>query len=266
MRRIARLRLAVPARRSSSAAAVWWKKGDPGAALVVGGARGIGAAVARKLSAQGGFSRVLVTSRQGGGGALRMDVEEEESVRECARGLETELNGGGLRLVVVCAGLLHDDASGHGPERSIARLDPDWFLRSVRVNALGPLLVAKHFSPLLDRRGVDGMSAVAALSARVGSIGDNRLGGWCSYRASKAALNQGFKTASLELRRRGVVAVLLHPGTVATDLSAPFQRNVRPDKLFSADVSAAHLVSVLGSLGEADAGAFFAWDGTKIPW
>jgi NAD(P)-dependent dehydrogenase (short-subunit alcohol dehydrogenase family) len=149
------------------------------------------------------------------------------------------------------------------PERSWREVDAAAMARAFAVNAIGPALLMKHFLPLLPRRG---RSVFATLSARVGSIGDNRLGGWYSYRASKAALNQLVRTASIELRRRApeAVCVALHPGTVATGLSAPFARaglEVR-----SPEVAAADLLRVIGGLTAADSGGFFDHRGVAVPW
>ncbi|MEG1029691.1 MAG: SDR family NAD(P)-dependent oxidoreductase, partial [Brevundimonas sp.] len=164
-------------------------------------------------------------------------------------------------LIVAATGVLH---SGQTPERSWRELTAEHLMRDYRINAVGPALAARHFLPLLPR----GQRAVfAALSARVGSISDNRLGGWHSYRASKAALNMILKTLSVELARTHPQAVVagLHPGTVDTALSAPFQRGVKPDKLFSPAFSAARLLAVIEGLTPADSGGVFAWDGAQIP-
>ena len=140
----------------------------------------------------------------------------------------------------------------------------DHLLRDYRINTVGPALVAKHFLPLLPR---DRRAVFAALSARVGSISDNRLGGWHSYRASKAGLNMILRNLAVELARSHPQAVVagLHPGTVATDLSAPFQKGVRPEKLFTPAYSAERLLAVLDGLTPADSGGVFAWDGARIP-
>ena len=137
-------------------------------------------------------------------------------------------------------------------------------LRDYRINAVGPALVAKHFIPLLAR---DRRAVFTALSARVGSIGDNRLGGWHSYRASKAALNMLLRNLAVELGRTHPQAVVagLHPGTVDTGLSAPFQKGVKPEKLFTADHSAERLLAVVDGLTPADSGGVFAWDAARIP-
>ena len=132
------------------------------------------------------------------------------------------------------------------------------------VNTLGPALVAKHFLPLMPRKG---RSVFAALSARVGSIGDNRLGGWYSYRASKAALNQILRTLAVEAARTHpeLIVAGLHPGTVRTALSQPFRPEPGTPGLFSPEESAAHLVRVLDGLHPRDSGQVFAWDGQPIP-
>ena len=148
-------------------------------------------------------------------------------------------------------------------------LDRAWLQHSFEVNAIGPLLMMKAFAPMLTTRGElknRPPPVVANLSARVGSIGDNRLGGWYSYRSSKAALNQATKTAALELGRRGGWAVALHPGTCATNLSAPFQKGVPAEKLFPVERGAAQLLDVIEGLEPADNGGFFSWGGTEIVW
>ncbi|KAG0473836.1 hypothetical protein HPP92_015693 [Vanilla planifolia] len=140
------------------------------------------------------------------------------------------------------------------------------------VNAVGPILVLKHMWPLLKVGGGSGtnknFALVANLSARVGSIGDNGLGGWHSYRSSKTALNQLTKTISVEFARKKdqIICILLHPGTVDTDLSKPFQRNVPPGKLFTAEFSVQKLLNIINNAKSSDNGKFYAWDGQEIPW
>ena len=168
---------------------------------------------------------------------------------------------GPFDLIVIASGLLHGD--GITPEKSLRQMEGAALDRLFRVNATGPALVMRHFVPLLarDRRGV-----IAALSARVGSIGDNRLGGWIGYRAAKAALNQVIRTVSIELARShpGAIVVGLHPGTVDTQLSAPFQRNVAPGKLFSPAQCAGLLLGVIERLTPADSGHCLDWAGERI--
>lgn len=217
---------------------------------IIGASGGIGAALADAAAARG--AEVLRLSRPA------IDLDDEASFARAA-----EAAGDGLSHVIVAAGLLHRE--GTGPERDWRQIDPAWMLESFRVNTLLPALAAKHFLPRLSR---DAPALFAVLSARVGSIGDNRLGGWHSYRVSKAATNQLVRTVSVELRRKNpqAVAVVLHPGTVDTGMSKPFQRNVPAEKLFTPAESAAHLWRVMDGLAPEDSGGFFAWDGSPIPW
>lgn len=224
------------------------------AAVVIGASGGVGAAVASLLKASGRFAIVHALSRSRTG----LDLEDEASIAAAAARVA---DGPPATLVFVATGVLHH---GFEPERSWRALDADHMLRDYRINAVGPALVAKHFLPLMPR---DRRAVFAALSARVGSIGDNRLGGWHSYRASKAALNMILRNLAVETGRTHPQAVIagLHPGTVDTGLSAPFQRGVKPEKLFTADHSAERLLTVLEGLAPADSGGVFAWDGQRIP-
>jgi NAD(P)-dependent dehydrogenase (short-subunit alcohol dehydrogenase family) len=230
-------------------------------AVVVGASGGIGGALATALADQGAVVHAL--SRREGATDARfvtgtIDIENEASIADAAAALRAE---GPFDLVLVATGILH--AEGITPEKSYRQFSGATFERYFAVNATGPALVAKHFLPLLRR---ERPAVFAALSARVGSIGDNRLGGWYGYRASKAALNMIVKTLSVELARTHPQAacVALHPGTVATDLSLPFQRGVPADKLFSPETAARHLLDVIAKVDVADSGSILAWDGTKI--
>lgn len=223
----------------------------PARALVVGASGGIGGALAARLAAAG--LEVRGTSRAGAD--LALDVTDEASIAAAFAALG---DGPPLRLVVVASGLLHDGALQ--PEKSLRALDADRLARAFAVNAIGPALVAKHALASMPR---EGRAVVAALSARVGSIADNRLGGWYGYRASKAALNQIVRTLAIEARRThpALVVAALHPGTVATRLSAPFageRATVAPD------AAAANLIDVIDRLRPEDSGGFFAWDGSAI--
>ncbi|ONF95971.1 SDR family NAD(P)-dependent oxidoreductase [Sphingomonas jeddahensis] len=213
----------------------------------------------------------VIIGANGGIGKALADalVEEDASVHRLARpecdildeaSLAVAAAGAGTPdLVVVATGLLHEGE--HGPEKAIRDLDPDWLARQYAVNAIGPALVAKHFLPIMPRAG---RSVFAVLSARVGSISDNRLGGWYGYRASKAALNQLVRTLSIEDKRRNdrSIVVALHPGTVDTKLSRPFQQSGRD--IFRPDRAAVQLLDVLDGLKPQDSGKIIAWDGTEI--
>ncbi len=234
-------------------------------AVVIGASGAIGNALVAQLAASGKYTSVLALSRRplpavsAGVTWVQVDVTDEASVAAAAA---ASASHGDLRLVVVASGLLH--AAGIEPEKSWRSLDAAAMARVYAVNAIGPALVAKHFLSQLPRQG---RAVFAALTARVGSIGDNQLGGWHSYRAAKAALNMLLKNCAIELARRTpqAICVGLHPGTVASSLSRPFQDNVAPGKLFSPSRSAAYLLSVIDRLELADSGKVLAWDGTHIP-
>ncbi len=230
-------------------------------ALVFGAGGGVGGALAARLRDQG-YEVAILTRRPApdwSGRQLRFDLEDEASLAAAAAELK---EGESIRRVIVATGLLHAD--GISPERSNSALDAAQLMRLYAINAVGPALIAKHFLPLLPRTEP---SVFAALSARVGSIGDNRLGGWHSYRAAKAALNMLIRTMAIELKRSRPEAILvgLHPGTVDTGLSKPFQRGVPEGRLFTPDESAEHLLAVVDGLRLEDSGGVFAWDGARIP-
>jgi NAD(P)-dependent dehydrogenase (short-subunit alcohol dehydrogenase family) len=174
-----------------------------------------------------------------------------------------------IGLLINSAGLLHD--SQHMPERAIKELDHEWLSKTLQVNSIGPMMLAKSMIPhMLPSQDANTFSVIACLSAKVGSISDNRLGGWYSYRMSKAALNMGIKNMSLELktRTRGkVMCVALHPGTVKTSLSKPFQKTVAADKLFEPEYSADKLLQVIEKLDTTSSnGLLLSYDGEVIPW
>ena len=218
-------------------------------ALVVGASGGIGAALAADLAARGWSATGL--SRR----AVGLDVTDEASVARCLSALEP-----GFDLVIVATGAL--EIGAHRPEKSLRALDPAALAAQFAVNAMGPALVLKHALRLMPR---DRRAVFAALSARVGSIGDNRLGGWYSYRAAKAALNQLIHTAAVEVERTHpqAVVVSLHPGTVATGFA---EKYVGSHPTVSPAVAAANLLRVVEGLGPEDTGGFFDWRGEAVAW
>ena len=245
--------------------------------LVQGASRGIGLALAEQLLVRTDVAHVIATCRdpenapdlddlrkRSGGklSVLSLDVTNEPSIEAAAE--QTRAIAGALHLVINVAGLLHD-GERVGPEKRLESLDPEVLHEVFAVNAFGPLLMAKHFHPLLRH---EHRSVFASLSARVGSIGDNRAGGWYAYRGSKAAQNMFTKTTALELARRAprCICVALHPGTVETELSRPFRRGVPPEKLFTPERAAGQLLDVIDGLEPDASGGFFAWDGQPIPW
>ena len=224
-------------------------------AVVIGAGGGLGRALAAALEADGAYGRV---TRLGRGSTPALDLLSEPSIAAAAA---WAAGHGEVRLVLDATGFLHD--ARFRPERGWRDIDPAHMAHAFAVNAIGPALLMKHFCPRLAR---EGRAVFATLSARVGSIGDNRLGGWHSYRASKAALNQLVRTAAVELRRHNPMAVCaaLHPGTVDTALSKPFGKSgldVRPP-----DVAARELLAVLGGLGAEHNGGFYDQHGEPIPW
>ena len=235
---------------------------------VIGASGGIGGAFVEALEPLPAVSHLYALSRsaapQNGGRARwhRLDLLDEGSIAAAAAAIKK--TSPRLHLVIVATGMLHAGDRAQ-PEKTWRSLEAPAMEIVFQVNTIGPALVAKHFLPLLDR---DRKSVFAALSARVGSIEDNHLGGWHAYRASKAALNMLIKNFSIELARRNANAVCvgLHPGTVDTGLSKPFQANVESGKLFPAAASASHLLRVLDGLTPQDSGALFAWNGERIPF
>lgn len=227
-----------------------------GLALVLGSSGGIGSAILSRLGTTRPAGRVVGLGRQT---SPALDLTDEDAIAACARHV-AGLNEP-LRLLVVATGMLHDGELM--PERSLRDLSPEHLAWAYAINAIGPVLVLKHFAPLLPR---DGRSVMAFLSARVGSIGDNRLGGWYAYRASKAALNQLIRTASIELKRTrpSAICVALHPGTVDTPLSAPFSKNGLDVR--SPDEAAAQLLRVIAALEPPQSGSFLDYNGNTVPW
>ena len=225
-----------------------------GVAVVFGAGGGIGGALIDRLRSDGRFDSVIGFSRAGD---PAFDLLDEPSVARSAACAAA----GDLRLVVDATGFLHD--AQQGPEKTWAELDPAALARSFAINAIGPAIIMKHVLPLLPRAG---RSVFATLSARVGSIADNRLGGWYGYRASKAALNQLVRTASIELRRRrpAAVCVALHPGTVATGLSSRFAKDGL--EVQAPALAAERLLAVIAGLGPEQSGGFFDHRGDEVPW
>jgi NAD(P)-dependent dehydrogenase (short-subunit alcohol dehydrogenase family) len=227
------------------------------AAVVIGASGGVGGAAADALEASGRHALVHRFARSLSGPG-HLDLEDEATISAAAARVA---EGPAPALVFVATGVLHH---GHEPERSYKAMTAEHLLRDFTINTVGPALVARHFLPLLPR---DRRSVFAALSARVGSTGDNRLGGWHSYRASKAALNMILRNLAIELARTNPEAIVagLHPGTVDTGLSQPFQRGVKAEKLFTPAYSAEQLLQVLDGLTPVDSGGVFAWDGVRVP-
>jgi NAD(P)-dependent dehydrogenase (short-subunit alcohol dehydrogenase family) len=224
-------------------------------AVVFGAGGAIGGALLETLVAGGRYDGVVGFSRRS---SPPIDLLDEASLQRAA---EHAAARGELRLVIDATGFLHD--ASQAPEKSWRQLDAVAMARAFALNATGPALLMKHVLPRLPRRG---RAVFATLSARVGSIGDNRLGGWYAYRASKAALNQLVRTAAVELARqsRESLCVALHPGTVATPLSGPFSKAGL--QVHAPADAARHLLAVIEGLGPEASGGFFDWRGQSVPW
>lgn len=241
----------------------------PDLAVVVGAGGGVGGALIKTLAAQGRYDGVVGLGRrtppdwptEASWTFIQADIAEEAQIAVAAERVAAQ--GSPVR-VIVATGLLH--GQGVAPEKTMRSMEPSALQQLFLVNAVGPAMVAKHFLPLTPR---DRPSVFAALSARVGSISDNRLGGWYGYRASKAALNMLVATLAIEHRRTHPqgVCVALHPGTVETRLSAAFPaRSPGAAARLSPIESAQALIRVIDGLQPSDSGRFFAWDGRPIEW
>ncbi|MEL6062168.1 MULTISPECIES: SDR family NAD(P)-dependent oxidoreductase [unclassified Methylobacterium] len=233
-------------------------------AVVIGASGGIGQALVSRLVASEAYAPIFALARSQPSGlqgvrTQAIDLGDEASIAAAAARVG---EAGPVGLVIVATGILHQD--GVSPEKTVKALDPAAMAAVFSINTIGPALIAKHFVPLLARTG---RCVFAALSARVGSIEDNRLGGWYAYRASKAALNQILKTLAIEVARSRPEAIVvgLHPGTVASNLSRPFRPDPNAEGVLQPDESAGHLLRVLGTLDVQDTGGVFAWDGTRVP-
>lgn len=222
-------------------------------ALVIGSSGAIGAACVAALEAMPRCATVRGLHRRS---VPRLDFDDEHSIAEAARALSS---GPRFHLIINATGILHQ--GDMMPEKRLADLTYSHLEAIFRINTLGPALVLRHFAPLLDGQ----RAVMAMLSAKVGSIGDNRLGGWYGYRASKAALNMLVKTAAIELARtqKQSVLVALHPGTVKSALSRPFRGD---DIGRPAEIAAADLLRVMDGLTPAESGTFRTYQGEPLPW
>jgi NAD(P)-dependent dehydrogenase (short-subunit alcohol dehydrogenase family) len=250
--------------------------------LIVGGNRGIGLGFVRRLlqsdfteQFQVSVAHLYVTYRNQVSAELatiaaaypnrltliQMDITDEAQIAEGMVQIQSQVSQ--LHLVLYCVGFLHEH--GIQPEKSLQQIQAEHLIRYFQVNSIGAVLLAKQVLPLIKHGD---RSVFASISAKVGSIGDNQLGGWYGYRASKAALNMLMRTTAIEYSRKSpkTLVVMLHPGTTDTGLSKPFQRNVPSEKLFSVGKTVAQLLNVIATLQPDDNGQFFSWDGSRLPW
>lgn len=243
--------------------------------LIIGGIGGIGRAMLEQIltKAKNSDSQVFATYYRSVPDIeadnlywLQMDVCDETSIEQALKTIGQHTNH--LDWVLNCVGLLHTKTAQ--PEKALRQIEGDFFLQNMQVNALASMLIAKHVKPLIAKseRSQEQPAIFATISARVGSISDNQVGGWYSYRMSKAALNMGMKNLSIEWARslKQVCVVVLQPGTVNTQLSAPFQSNIADGHLFTPEYSAECLLEVLSGMNSAQSGSFVDWAGESIPW
>jgi NAD(P)-dependent dehydrogenase (short-subunit alcohol dehydrogenase family) len=245
-------------------------------ALIVGASQGIGYGFVQQLLQTKPNADLYATYRQLSSDSrlaqladqfpdrltlIPLEITEEATIAACAHQLTQHAEK--LHLLINCVGVLH--AGDLQPEKSLRHINADNLTHYFQVNAIGTALLAKHLLPLFRHRE---RSLFTAISAKVGSIGDNQLGGWYGYRASKAALNMLIRNIAIEYKRvcPHTIVVSLHPGTTDTRLSEPFQKNVPADKLFSIERTVTQLLTVLEERTEADSGQFFSWDGSPLPW
>ncbi|XP_062257770.1 C-signal [Platichthys flesus] len=258
-------------------------------ALIQGSSRGLGLEFCRHILRNRASAAVIATCRDPDGAAelrgleaqhpgrltvLRLDVSREEDIRGAAQRVKE--NFGRLDLIVNSSAMLHPSGKG---ETSLRDVSAQGIISTLTTNTVGPLVMAKYFAALLQKGGggfgqqpvekpKQHSGLIVNITAKVGSIGDNGLGGWYSYRMSKAALNMATRNLSIELGRGRpkVVCVSLHPGTVSTDLSRPYHKNVPADKLFSTEHSVNCLMSLIDALNIEKTGKAYNWDGAELPW
>jgi len=276
---------------ASSATEAHKRKIDPDAVFVVtGSSRGIGLQFVKELvkrtkgsivaacrnpttaSGLNDYMESLSPSEKKRVHTVSLDLENQSSIEEASLFVRDNFNNR-VDLLLNVAGILGDGTSTPGPERSITKLDRDWIEKTMAINTIGPMMLSKEIIPMMKtKKGRGGsdenrpISIVANLSARVGSVSDNELGGWYSYRFSKAALNQATRTMSHELKRQGTWSIALHPGTTNTDLSKPFQRNVADGRLFPVEFTVEQLLNVIDSMEAEHSGGLFDWAGKAIPF
>lgn len=231
---------------------------DPFNAIIIGASGGIGGALYHALSGHPKAGNILGFARTPSAGHHPIDLDDDASLIAAAA---TARPHGPFHLIINATGRLHGD--GLSPEKTWRHLEHDALTSAYQANCIGPVMAARHFLPLLAK---DGKALYGFLSARVGSISDNRIGGWHGYRAAKAGLNMMIKNLAIEMamKSREAIIIGLHPGTVATSLSKPFRGNVRHD-IFTPEIAAQHLLTVINNAAPGDSGSQIGWDGRTIP-
>ena len=266
------------------------RNSDPDAVFVVsGGSRGIGlqfvkslvqktkgtvVALCRSPESAHGLNDAILSLEDKDKQRIKvfsLDLQDQNSIQETCDNLKKTFKRVDLLLNV--AGILGDGQNTPGPERTIQKIERDWMTQTLEVNVVGPVMLSQGLLPLLEqsrrsknKEQMRPKAVIANLSARVGSISDNGLGGWYSYRISKSALNQATRTMAHELKRKSVLSIALHPGTTDTDLSKPFQKNVQEGRLFPVDFTVDSLLGVIDSMQDENSGGLYDWAGKAIPF
>lgn len=236
-------------------------------AMIFGASGAIGQGLCKHIQSDPNCAELITAGRRKGVLSqvrhLPISMDEPSTFADV---IESAHQNAGLDLVMVATGVLHTPQ--YGPEKSWREINSAWMQDVYKINTILPSLIAQNALPILARtsKQFNCKTVYAALSARVGSISDNRLGGWYSYRASKAALNQIIRTLSIELSRKAPMSLCvgLHPGTVDSGLSKPFQRNVTKTALLHPDESSRHLLSVIDGLSTNHSGRIFDWKGEEV--
>ena len=226
-------------------------------AVVIGGTGSIGGAISEQIRSLG-FKEIIKIGRRT---KPSIDFNDEQTIKNAAEFIKNKKKA--ISILFDATGILHDEENNQMPEKTLKNINLKFAQKNFLINAIGPSLLIKHFAPLLDS---EQKSVFATLSAKVGSISDNGFGGWYSYRASKEALNQLIKTASIEMKikNKNSIFIALHPGTVKSKLSKPFQKSNL--KIQAPEESADHLIKIIKELKTSETGKFFNWDGTELPW
>lgn len=226
-------------------------------AIIIGGTGSIGNAIGDEINALG-FNEVI---KIGTKTSPPIDFNDENTIIKAVEFIKEKNKP--ISLLFDATGILHDKNNNFMPEKTLKNINIEFAKKNFLINAIGPSLLIKHFAPLLDN---ENKSVFATLSAKVGSISDNGYGGWYSYRASKAALNQLIKTASIEMKvkNKQSIFIALHPGTVKSSLSEPFQKSNL--KIQEPKESAKNLIKIINEIDQSMSGKFFNWDGSELPW
>tara|TARA_B100000886_G_scaffold131199_1_gene88447 strand:- start:6698 stop:7396 length:699 start_codon:yes stop_codon:yes gene_type:complete len=225
--------------------------------VVIGGTGSIGRAISEQIRSLG-FKEIIIIGRRTN---PSIDFNDEQTIKNAAEFIKNKKKA--ISILFDATGILHDEENNQMPEKTLKNINLKFAQKNFLINTIGPSLLIKHFAPLLD---IEQKSVFATLSAKVGSISDNGFGGWYSYRASKAALNQLIKTASIEMKikNKNSIFIALHPGTVKSKLSKPFQKSNL--KIQTPEESAGHLITIIKEVKTSETGKFFNWDGTELPW